>query len=292
MSLRSRRSSAVVAIAAAAVLTMPGTAAASAGYQRYVGLGDSFSAVGTLTKIRTDPLGCAKTTDNLPAGVAARVKPAAFVDISCGAATTEHMTAPQDVVFGPNAPQFSALTADTDLVTFTIGGNDVGFGDIVRTCGVASFTDPLGAPCKAHYTQGGVDELDARIAAAAPKVAAVLDGIKQRSPRAVIVAVGYLRVLPPTGGCWPLVPVARGDVVYINEFHRKLNAMVGVEAARAGARFVDPLPTTGHDACQLPWNKWVEGLIPTSLSVPVHPNAAGQAHVASLVARELAGSAG
>jgi len=64
--------------------------------------------------------------------------------------------------------------------------------------------------------------------------------------------------------------------------------MLGTQAAAHGGTAVNPGETTGHDACQSPADKWVEGLIPTSTSiVPVHPNAAGQAHVASLVAAAL-----
>ncbi|MGQ0840296.1 SGNH/GDSL hydrolase family protein [Actinokineospora sp.] len=262
-------------------------AAAAPRYQRYVALGDSYAAVGTLTKVRSAPIGCARATDNYPSGVAARLAPATFVDISCGGAETPDLTTPQEVPLGVNPAQFSALTPDTDLVTVSIGGNDVGFGEIVRKCAELSFGDPFGAPCRAHYTAGGTDVLAARIAELAPKITAVVDGITARSPNATVVVVGYLRILPPRWGCWPLVPFAIGDVAYFDGVQRSLNATIGGRAEAAGARFVNPGLTTGHDVCQLPGKKWVEGLVPTSLSMPVHPNARGQAHVAGLVAAAL-----
>ncbi|SDD60778.1 SGNH/GDSL hydrolase family protein [Actinokineospora iranica] len=265
-------------VLAAALIAPPANAAQD--YQRYVALGDSFASVGTLTKFREDAPGCARATDNYPSVIAAKLAPTEFVDISCGGAQTREMTAPQ----GQNPPQFSALTADTDLVTVSIGGNDIGFGEIITTCAKLSFTNPLGAPCKAHYA--GV--LEERIAQLAPKITAVVDGIAQRSPNATIVVVGYLRILPPTTGCWPVVPFAVGDVPYFDGIERVLNETIGASAEAAGAVFVNPGLTTGHDVCQLlPWNKWVEGLLPTSLSVPVHPNAAGQRHVGGLVAAAL-----
>ena len=264
-----------------APLTPPATADLAI---RYVALGDSFASVGTLTMVRTDPLGCARSIDNYPSGVAARLSVAEFVDMTCGAATTVHMTRSQTVPLGGvNRPQFSALTSGTDLVTITIGGNDIGFGEIVLTCGKLSLPNPNGAPCRQHYT----DSLPDRIAAAASTVDDVLDGIHERAPRAKIVVVGYLRILPPATGCWPLIPVAAGDVPYLNEVQRGLNTMLGKRAAAHGATFVNPGEATGHDVCQLPTVKWVEGIIPTSLSIPVHPNAAGQSHVASLVAAEV-----
>lgn len=269
------------ALIAATLLSAP--AAADTGYQRYVALGDSFAAVGTLTNIRTDPLGCARATDNYPSGVARRIQPEQFVDVSCGGARIPDLTSPQDVAFGPNPAQFDALTPDTDLVTISIGGNDVGFGEIISTCSRLSFTDPFGAPCKRHYG----NELDERIAALAPRISDVVAQIKQRSPGADVVVVGYLRILPPRGGCWPVVPIAFGDVPHFAGVQDRLNATIGEAATAAGAVFVNPGVTTGHDVCQLPHLKWVEGFIPTSLSVPVHPNARGQAHVAALTAAAL-----
>ena len=44
------------------------------------------------------------------------------------------MTAPQGVTPGPNPPQFDALDADTQIVTFNIGGNDIGFTGIAENC--------------------------------------------------------------------------------------------------------------------------------------------------------------
>lgn len=277
-------------LAALVVPVAAGTAGADpVQYARYVALGDSYASVGSVTDWRTDPLGCARATDNYPSDLAATLHPRTFVDITCGGATTQNMTQAQAVPLGTNPPQFSALTADTDLVTLTISGNDIGFVSILATCAALSITNPFGNPCQRHYTAGGTDQLEAAIAAAAPKVDAVLAGIRSRAPQARIVVVGYLRILPPTRGCWPVVPVSSGDVPWLTVIEHDLNAMLVAAAGRHGATAVNPGDTTGHDVCQPPANKWVEGLIPTSSSiVPVHPNAAGQAHVAGMVATALA----
>ncbi|MCO1582131.1 SGNH/GDSL hydrolase family protein [Crossiella sp. SN42] len=260
--------------------------AAPTAVQRYVALGDSFASVGTITNIHLDPVGCARSKDNYPAQLAARLKPKTFVDRSCGGARTPDMTAPQTVPLGVNPPQLDSLTPDTDLVTLSIGGNDIGFAEIVLTCATLSATDPAGAPCKKHFTKDG-DEINRRIADLGPKVTKVLEGIKSRSPKARIAVVGYLRILPPTKGCWPLVPISAGDVAYFEQVQSHLNTSIGSWSTQAGATFVNPGLVTGHDVCQLPGVKWVEGLIPTSLSVPVHPNAKGQEYVAGLTATAL-----
>ncbi|ONI83631.1 GDSL family lipase [Saccharothrix sp. ALI-22-I] len=275
----------------AAALLVPATATTTAAaatpgtpaYGNYVALGDSYASGPFIPHQRTDPLGCFRSTRNYASLVAERLG-TKLTDVTCGGATTVDMTAPQDVLFGPNPPQLDALTPDTDLVTVTIGGNDIGFSDIILTCAQDSVLDPFGNPCTRRYTAGGTDRLAARIDALAPKVAAVLQGIAQRAPEAHVVVVAYLRILPPSHGCWPVVPISVGDVPYLDATQRKLNGMLGARAGAAGATFVDPYPSSlGRDVCQLPGVKWVEGLVPTAPAFPVHPNAAGMRAVADLV---------
>lgn len=272
----------------ALVLAVPATAAATTtGYRRYVALGDSYASGPFIPAMRTDPVGCARSDHNYPSDLERALDVPAFVDVSCGGATTADMTASQSVLLGSNPPQFTALTADTDLVTVTIGGNDIGFSSIATTCAELSFTDPFGNPCQRHYTAGGTDQLAAAITRTAPKIDAVLDGIRSRAPKATIVLVGYLRILPPAVGCWPIMPIAVGDVPYLDSIEHQLNAMLGRQAASNGVLFVNPGVTTGHDVCQLPGTKWVEGFIPTEPAFPIHPNARGMQHVADLVLGRL-----
>ncbi|WP_326599669.1 SGNH/GDSL hydrolase family protein [Streptomyces sp. NBC_01803] len=245
----------------------------------YVAMGDSYASLGTASTHYTDPAtGCVRATDNYPSRLAEELAPDTFVDVTCAGAVTG----------GVLNSQLSALTPDTDLVTLTIGGNDIGFGAIAATCGSDSLTNPLGSPCEQRFTTGGTDQLAARIGATAPKIDAVLAGIREHAPHAEIVVVGYLRILPPALGCWPVVPISVGDVPYLNGVQRGLNTMIGERATAAGATFVNPGETTGHDACQLlPWRKWIEGPFPILDAAPMHPTAAGQAHVADLVADTL-----
>jgi hypothetical protein len=123
------------------------------------------------------------------------------------------------------------------------------------------------------------------------KVAAVLAEIHQRAPRARVLVVGYPDLLPSTGrGCWPLVPIAYGDVPYLRGIEIKLNAMLAARAAAGGATFVDTYTgSIGHDFCQPPGVNWVEGLVPTSPAAPMHPNALGEKAMAQQVLAAVAG---
>ena len=67
-----------------------------------------------------------------------------------------------------------------------------------------------------------------------------------------------------------------------------LRDMIATQAEENGASFVDTYtPSLGHDACQLPGTKWVEGYIPLSPAFPLHPNALGMAAVKKIVLDEL-----
>ena len=79
-----------------------------------------------------------------------------------------------------------------------------------------------------------------------------------------------------------------GEVVAEDPFKRgvelELNARLATEAAANNAVFVNTYADSiGHDACQAPGTKWVEGLIPTSPAAPFHPNQLGEDHMADQV---------
>jgi lysophospholipase L1-like esterase len=265
-----------VGLGASLAVLAPGTTLA-ADSSHYVALGDSYTA-GPVIPLQTGmPLGCLRSTNNYPSLIRKELRSSSFVDASCSGATTKDMTAPQAVPGGSNPPQFSALTRNTTLVTLGIGGNDIGFAQIITSCASRSTTKLLGSACKDEYSKGGHDQLADRIDRTADKVATVLDEIAQRAPRATILVVGYPTILPDSGpGCYPVVPFSPGDVAYLRQTEKRLNAMLEREAAQAGARYVDTYtPSIGHDICKLPGTKWVEGLVPTAPAAPVHPNARG-----------------
>jgi len=193
------------------------------------------------------------------------------------------------VPLGTNPPEENALSVGTTMVTLQIGGNNIGFSDIIVHCTTLSLTNPFGSPCKDHYTSGGTDKLRAKINAAATKVAAVLQGIHADAPNARVFLVGYPVILPNSGsGCWPLVPIAFGDVPYLRGVEKALNSMLAAVAAANNATFVDTYTASiGHDVCRAPGTKWVEGLIPTSLAAPFHPNQLGEQSMARQVLAAL-----
>jgi lysophospholipase L1-like esterase len=255
-----------------------------------VALGDSYTAGDLMPlSLTSRPLGCLRASDGYAAQVAKALGASAdFVNASCSGAGVKEMTQQERTYLGTNPPQLSALAPGDSVVMLTLGGDDMGFGHGLDTCMELSVTHPFGRPCQSHFTTGGSDQLAARVTAEGAKMVAVLDEIRARAPRARVLLVGYPDLFPQQGGCWPVVPITDADVGYLRGVETRLNAALAQAARAAGATFVDTYtPTIGHDFCQGPAVKDVEGLVPTSLAAPFHPNARGQAAIAALVLAAL-----
>ncbi|WP_432132493.1 SGNH/GDSL hydrolase family protein [Streptomyces tendae] len=249
----------------------------------YTALGDSYaSAPGVADQVDS---ACARSDRNYPS-LLARKQHWRLTDVSCAGATTANISGAQ----GSVAPQLTALTRTTDVVSVTIGGNDIGFSDDLATCAGLTSSDPTGAPCREHYTADGTDQLAARIHQTAPKVAAVLNGIRHRAPHARVLVVGYPDLFPEDGvGCTSsTVPLAAGDFSYLRDTEKTLNRMLARQARIAGAHYVDTYKTTiGHDMCRPDGQRWIEPLVTAPPVAPAHPNAQGERAMAAAVDRAL-----
>ncbi|MFJ2780819.1 SGNH/GDSL hydrolase family protein [Kitasatospora sp. NPDC087315] len=291
-----------VALGAALALTSTSAQAATATPRHYVALGDSYAA-GAGVPGQSAGL-CLRSDRNYGHLVAAALKAGAYTDVTCAAAKVKAMTQPQyDAFLRVNDPQLDAVTADTDLVTLGIGGNDLGtsdlgVGDVIATCLAGAVVNPLGTPCRDVYNHGhwdwsswswqyGNDDLADRIAAAGPKIADALRRIHAKAPNARVLVVGYPSVLPADGAaCVLRQPITPGDVEYLHGVLGRLNTMLRSTAAAGGATYVDTAaPTAGHDVCSA--DRWIEGALPGSPAVPFHPNATGEKVMADAVLAAL-----
>jgi hypothetical protein len=267
-----RRRVFALAIVVVAVFGLIGAAAASA--TTYTALGDSYASGPLIPNQSLSPLGCLRSDHNY-AHLTASALGLSLTDVSCSGATTNDMTEAQNVEPGPNPPQFNGLSAGTNDVSVTIGGNDIGFSEIIESC---ITYNPFSSPCKEKYDSGGHDQLAERINNAAPKIAAVLQGIHAHSPNARVFLVNYPDILPTGSGCWPTVPLSFTDVPYLHATEEHLNSMLANEAAANNATVVNWYGASiGHDSCKSSSTRWVEPLIPGELAYPVHPNKAGMA---------------
>ena len=246
----------------------------------YVALGDSYSsAAGVAPFVVGAPPTCSRSQLNYAHDIAAQTRPSSFTDVTCSGAKTSDFFSSQAAGV---APQLDAVTRSTRLVTMTIGGNDEGvFVNSFFGCATLSATDILGNPCQQKYGSTFTDQI---VNQTYPHLVAALTAVRQKAPAATVVILGYPQILPPVGelSCYPSMPIAMGDVPWLNHEEAVLNAVVAKAAQQTGARFVDMAASSaGHDACQPIGTRWVEPAIGPVNAYPVHPNATGEAAMAT-----------
>ncbi|HEY1699014.1 MAG TPA: SGNH/GDSL hydrolase family protein [Trebonia sp.] len=274
-----------VAVCCAAGASAPASAATVPAGSAYVALGDSYTSAPLVEPVSASaPLECAQSQANYP-HLTAKALGLSLTDVSCGGATVSDMTESQ---YPGVDPQFDALSSSDAVVSLGIGGNDDNtFITAVAGCGALDALDPEavfsgagGAPCESAFGDYFADN----IASDAPNIGAALQKIHTLAPNARVFVVGYPDILPQSGNCWSAIPLTTGDVAYLNSVEHDLNAMLQSEASANGATYVDTYdPTIGHDLCQSESVRYVEPLVPSTDAISVHPNAAGEAAMASLL---------
>lgn len=266
----------------------------------YVALGDSYTSGPRIPAQSGRPAGCARSDHNYPALLAAGLElgPRMYRDMSCSGATTANLASPQHTDDGLNPAQLSALSGRTRLVTLGIGGNDIGFGEMLTRCltmgtvyGVVARLKDVSedAPCRERYVKDGTDSTRQRMAALGTRLSGLLEEIGRRAPEARVYIVGYPAILPPGDtGCGLALPLAPGDIAYLREKEHQLNDVLRRQARAADATYVDTYTASReHGACSAGNTRWIEPMIPRSPAAPVHPNARGQREMARIVLRAM-----
>lgn len=120
--------------------------------------------------------------------------------------------------------QIDRLHPDTSLVTLTIGGNDIGFSQIVTRCVVRL---PWSSACRDQDA-----DIRARMAALPSGLASVFDQIGRRAPKARVIVLGYPRPFPVRPG-HSVDNIGVADQVYLNGVVHDLDGVIATAARRA-----------------------------------------------------------
>jgi lysophospholipase L1-like esterase len=242
----------------------------------YVALGDSFSSGEGAAPYVAGSDSCYLSSLAWPRSLYADV--AGFVSIdhrACAGARTAHLTgAWEDRELPPQIP--AEPDEAVTLVTFTIGGNDAGFGDIVGSCVLTACPRPDDEDFAASLTTL-TDRLTTSVY---PAMAAAY-------PNARLVHVGYPRLTPapgePVEGCGWLdgedQTRAAGILAALDDAIRAATEQSDgtVEYADVSEAFA------GHELCTA--ESWLN---PVGLGAGhAHPNAAGQRGLEEAVATAL-----
>ncbi len=253
-------------------------------YDRYVALGDSYTAAPLVPPTDVSSI-CLRSGVNYPALVARAMPGTELTDVSCSGARTADVTAPQTGQRGGTVPpQIAAVHRGTDLVTIGLGGNDEHlFAGVLGRCMELGRDDPTGAPCRDAFADGDLRDTFTRIHA---NLAGVVRAVRERAPDARVLVVGYPQIVPSSGTC-DLLPLAAGDYGFARSVTEGLNDAVRAGAADAGAEYIDLWDVSaGHDICAA--DPWINGRITSAdTALAYHPLAAEQRAVADQVLAQI-----
>lgn len=246
---------------------------------RYVALGSSMAA-GPGIRPRADgaPFGAGRSARNYPHLVAARLG-LDLVDVTYSGATTANVLTESQ---RGARPQVDALVGSEDLVTVTIGGNDAGYVPLLFAAGLPRVARSL--PLLGPWLREQLDPAarDRALDGVAESLKEVGRTLRKRAPRAKVLFVDYLTLLPPAGLSAP--PLADSDVAvgrHIAEALERLTTQAA-EATGCGVVRVGQASREHHAWSAEPWTTRF-GLPLPGRPAPLHPNATGMQVVADLV---------
>ncbi|RAY14809.1 lipase [Actinomadura craniellae] len=240
----SRVVSATLGAFALTALTTVAAPLSHAATGEYVAMGDSYAS-GTGAGNYSDTA-CTRSRNAYPALWAAANSPASFKFVACGGAQVPDV----------QRNQLSALSASTQLVSISIGGNDTGFASVMLSCKYS--TTSACERALADSREVAENELPGQLDA-------LYAQIRTRAPQARVVVVGYPYLYKNGGLCIGGLSSAKRTM--LNQGSDLLNGIIAGRAQAAGFVFADARPAfAGHEICTS--DEWISGS-------NVHPTAEG-----------------
>jgi lysophospholipase L1-like esterase len=256
-------------------------------YRRYVALGSSYAAGPGI-----DPLidrAAGRSGRNYP-HLLAQALGAALTDATVSGATTATILKTHQRTLGrTRPPQVRAVHADTDLVTVTAGGNDLGYIGAVLSAAVRNrlLDSRLAPPLVRRLwpTPPPVMPSAEQIEAATQGLVGIVAEVRRRAGHAHVVLVDYLPLFADLPPAYATAFLHAEQVQHLRLVGKALSGVFTTAAERSGADVVSadsyaPGHTVGSS------DPWVSGLSLRHLPSSFHPTAAGMRAVAdTLLAR-------
>ncbi len=255
------------------------------GNSQYVALGSSFAAgPGVGTRAPDSPILCIRSSQNY-ANLLAQARNLNLTDVTCSGATA------QNVLYGGQyfqPPQLNALRSSTELVTITVGGNDVSYlGNLFAwSCQHDPTKVPfLDRPLYCHPTSDA--QVDHELSLLPLSLKQIAIQVKERSPHAVLVFVDYATILPDTGACPDRLPITDAQMQRARYVAKALEDITASVAQDTGAILVQASKIThGHDICSAdPWvfGFKISGVLGTFGPTPYHPTTKAMQAIADAI---------
>ena len=259
--LRSTLSSLRRLTAVGAVVALAAPVAALA--DDYVALGDSFSS-GVGTNSYTLSSSCKRGVYAYPYLVAQQRAGTSLTFVACSGATTSSLM----------ASQIQSVTAETDVVTVTIGGNDIGFASLIYQCTLAECSSAL-------------DSTRSQLASRLTGLDTVYGAIRTQAPAARVVVLGYPRMFS-SSSCFGTLGISSTERTKANQLADALDAAIAARAAAYGFTYRSAIvPFTGHAVCSS--SAWLNGLNLFNTGESYHPNRSGNSQGYAPLVRAVIG---
>lgn len=249
--------------------------------ENYVALGDSVAA-GVGLKDASDASACNRTEQAYPK-VVARTLNYTVTNLACSGATIPAgLLGVQEVNKLQIPAQLQQLFAlpKPDVISLTIGANDVQWSSMLRTCYTAvcgSSTDE--AIIRHHLSDMRADLTKALIE--------LQQHYAANSGKPRVFVTGYYQVFPDavTAACSDITGLDAAELAWGRKVQADINATIQTAVgAQSSATFV-PVNFVAHELCTS--EPWIQGL---GAPQPYHPTAAGQAAIAKSLQAAIAGS--
>lgn len=249
---RSRRVQLSAVVLTLAVL---GAAFAAAGRaaaaDTYAALGDSYSS-GVGTASYTLDSACKRGVYAYPYLFAQTHPGTSLAFVACSGAKTSDLL----------STQIQAVTTATTLVTMTIGGNDIGFANLIYQCTLSD--------CSAALDRTRAN-LETSLGGALDKVYTTVKS--QAAFGAKIIVLGYPRVFS-SAGCFGTFGISSTERTKANQLADALDQVTAAHAAGAGVTYKSSIGAfIGHAVCSS--SSWLNGLNLFNTTESYHPNRSG-----------------
>jgi lysophospholipase L1-like esterase len=190
--------------------------------------------------------------------------------MSCSGANTKHVLQGGQML---QDAQLSAVNEETELVTVTIGGNDVSYMGNLLALGCDSRTRLYARLLGACHVKPD-EQVEKSFAALPDQLAQIAQQVHARAPKARLIFVNYFTVLPESGTCERLGLSAEAADKMRTVAKRLADITRDVAAANHAELFDLATLSASHNVCAP--DPWLAGMHPAAvLAAPLHPNLEG-----------------
>jgi lysophospholipase L1-like esterase len=243
--------SAALFLVVTAILAVCASSGGAATGVTYAALGDSYSS-GVGTGSYTLDSACKRSVYAYPYLWAQKHPGTTLSFVACSGAKTSDLL----------STQMQAVTSATTLVTMTVGGNDIGFANLIYQCTLSDCSAALdNTRANLETTLGpALDQVYTTVKSHAA------DGAK-------IIVLGYPRVFSGAT-CLGTLGISSTEETKANALADALDQVIAKHAAADGVTYQSAIAAfTGHAVCS--WTPWLNGLNLFSTGESYHPNRNG-----------------